>query len=163
MASYESHIEQAKKNLAFLIDINSSDSIHWDWQVTVCYYVAVHIANAHLAKVANLHYRTHEHVKNALSPNPLSIAKLPQEIYLSYAKLEGLSRRSRYLCHDDPENKSDVGFFTHDRHFSKAIKNLDKFLSHFATLYGISFGKLVIKCADLNKNSPLSIFSLSDK
>jgi hypothetical protein len=159
VASYEAHIDQAKKNLSFLVEINSKPSLHWDWEVTVCFYIAVHIANAHLAKVANLHYRTHESVKIALSPNPLSITQLPEDIYLSYAKLEGLSRRSRYLCHNEPKkNDAETAFFTYEKHFSKAVKNLDKFLNHFSNLYGISFGNPLIKCADLDKNSSLVIF-----
>lgn len=161
MASYEAHIDQAKKNLAFLISNNSRDSPHWDWQVTICYYVAVHLANAHLAKAANMHYRTHEAVKNALCPHPLSLTQLPEAVYLAFAKLEGLSRRSRYLCHDSPCNREEIAFFTYDKHFAKAIKNLDKLLCHFKALYGIYFVNLEVKCADLNKNSGLVIFSIA--
>ena len=162
MALYEAHIDQAKKNLRFLIETNSNKSVHWDWQVTTCFYVAVHLANAHLAKVANLHYRTHEDVKNAISPNPMSIGQLPPSIYLSYAKLEGLSRRSRYLCHQEPSNKegADIAFFTYDKHFAKAIKNLDKVMEYFKNLYSIDFGKLEVTCSDLNSSPYLVIFSV---
>ncbi len=160
MASYEAHIDQAKKNLAFLIQVNQNNSTNWDWQVTVCFYVAVHVANAHLAKSANLHYRTHADVKNVLAPKPLSIPQLPEDIYLAYAKLEGLSRRARYLCSHEPSDHAITAFFTHDKHFAKAVKNLDKFLNHFKSLYGIDFGELPVKCPDLDKNSPLVIFSL---
>lgn len=161
MASYEAHIDQAKKNLSFLVEINSNSSTHWDWQVTVSFYVAVHVANAHLARVADLHYRTHEAVKIALSPNPLSLTQLPEDIYLTYAKLEGLSRRSRYLCHNEFKNGDEhTAFFTYEKHFCKAIKNLDKFLNHFNQLYKINFGSHLIKCADLNKNSNLTVFKI---
>lgn len=160
MASYEAHLNQAKKNLAFLISTNSSNSTHWDWQVTMCFYVAVHVANAHLAKIADLHYRTHNDVKNALSPTPLSLTQLPEDIYLSYAKLEGLSRRSRYLCSDSPSSDNEIAFFTYDKHFAKAIKHLDKFLNYFKSIYGIDYGYLPVKCPDLDHKSPLFIFSL---
>ena len=161
MASFEAHVDQAKKNLDFLFDNNSNGSLHWDWQVTTCFYVAVHVANAHLAKVANLHYRTHEAVKIALSPNPLSLTQLPEDVYLSYAKLEGLSRRARYLCHNEPDKRDDsIAFFTHEKHFAKAIKNLDKFLTYFSKMYGIDFGKIKIRCGYLDKKSPISIFTI---
>lgn len=160
MASFNEHINQAKKNLAFLIDINSSKSRNWDWQVTVCFYTAVHLINSHLAQIGNLHYRTHEDVKNAINPtaNNLSICKLPQDIYLAYVKLEGLSRRARYLCNENFDNKEVREFLTFDKHFAKAIKNLDKILAYFKTKYGVSFGNPVIYCAELNANSPLQIF-----
>lgn len=161
MASFEAHLDQAKKNISFLIDNNSSGSTHWDWQVTTCFYIAVHIANAHLAKVANLHYRTHEAVKIALSPNPLSLTQIPEDIYLAYAKLEGLSRRARYLCHNEPQKSDEnIAFFTHEKHFSKAIKNLDIFLNYFSKKYGIDFGKIIVKCGFLDKNSQISIFTI---
>jgi len=87
MADFQSHITQAKRNLKFLEQTNTSSNGAWDWQVTIAYYTAVHIVNAHLAKGANLHYTTHEKVKNALF-KPLSPVKIDQNIYLAYHKLE---------------------------------------------------------------------------
>ena len=161
MATFNEHINQATKNLQFLVETNSNNSIHWDWQVTVCFYVGVHLINCHLAKIANLHYRTHADVKNAINPhNSLSISTLPEPIYLSYAKLEGLSRRARYLCHDDFQNRDTNGFFTYDKHFSKAVKNLDIILDYFKCLYSLNFDNLYIKCEDLNINSAQKIFKI---
>ncbi len=161
MASFENHIDQAKKNLDFLKETNSRNSHHWDWQVTVCFYVAVHLANAHLAKAAGLHYRTHEATKNSLSPyNPLSVCSLPEDIYLSYAKLEGLSRRARYLCNDDLSNKDSAAFFTYDKHFAKAIRNLDKVLFYFNNLYSLNFPIIEIICQELSPKHQLTIFKV---
>ena len=110
-----------------MTEVNSKLTNYWDWQVTICYYSAVHTINAFLAEKADLHYRTHEDVKNAINPyNPLSIYKLSVDVYLSYTKLEGLSRRSRYLCHHDPAVRDGEGRATYDKHFAKAIKNLGK-------------------------------------
>ena len=160
MASYQSHIDQANKNLEFLGEINSTNSTNWDWQITIAFYTAVHIVNAHLAKSANLHYRTHEDVKNAINPyNSLSLCKIPEPIYLAYTKLEGLSRRARYLCHDDYKNNSPSEFFTYDKHFAKAIKNLDIVLDFFKNLHNLTLSKPIVKCIELN-NASLKMISI---
>ena len=160
LASFKEHIDKAKSNLSFLQAINSKAiPDYWDWQVTASFYVAVHVANAHLAKCAELHYRTHEDVKNAISPfNPMAICQISQEAYLAYAKLEGLSRRARYLCHEDYDKSNQIAHFTHDKHFAKGIKNLDKFLKYFEDLYSIKFGALDISCIELTTKTPLDIF-----
>jgi hypothetical protein len=159
LASFDAHIDQAKKNLNFLVETNSRNTTNWDWQVTICFYAAVHIVNAHLAATANLHYRTHEDVKNAINPHaPLSLAKIPEPIYLAYVKLEGLSRRARYLCSDDNANRATTEFFTYDKHFAKAIKNLDVVLDHFKTLYNFTFPPLPVYCVDLSTKTPLKVF-----
>lgn len=159
MASFQNHIDQAKRNLAFLSSINTTHNIYWDWQVTTCYYVNVHLVNAHLANTANLHYRTHEDVKNAINPfNALAIGKIPEDVYLAYAKLEGLSRRSRYLCHE--EKKEDGNFITYDKHFAKALKSLDLILTYFSQLYDIDFGILTVECIELTTKTPLKLFKV---
>ena len=137
MASFDDHISQAKGNLTFLTGVNLNFNSNWDWQVTICFYVAVHLMNGHLAKKANLHYRTHNDVKNGINPhNPTAVYKVPEDIYLAYCKLEGLSRRARYLCHEEAtagtEGQTHV---THDKHFAKAVKNLDKILVYFKDQY----------------------------
>lgn len=129
MASFDEHISQTQKNLFFLKSTNKQNSKFWDWQVTVCFYSAVHAVNAHLARIADLHYRAHEEVKNALNPFGLSPAKIDEDIYLSYVKLEGLARRARYLCHDNRENKSVKQHLTHDKHFARAVRHLDKIIA----------------------------------
>jgi len=161
LATFDDHISQANRNLEFLSSINLSHNSYWDWQVTVCYYVNVHIVNAHLANVANLHYRTHEDVKNAVNPfNALAIGKIPEDVYLAYAKLEGLSRRSRYLCHES--KREDGTFLTYDKHFAKAIKLLDSILSYFAAEYSVDFGSPVVDCLDISSRTPLKIFKVKN-
>lgn len=161
MASFDEHIQQARNNLKFLTETNSKNRIFWDWQVTTCFYIAVHIVNAHLAKVANLHYRTHEDVKNALNPyNTLALGKIQEDIYLAYVKLESLSRRSRYLCHDDPANSSTMAHLTHDRHLAKAIRKLDTVLNHFTVLYNLKYEKPKISCDDLSTAEKLAVFQV---
>jgi hypothetical protein len=158
MADYQAHINQAKKNLVILSSISQRVDQSWDWQVTCAYYVAVHLMNAHIAKSANLHYKTHEKVKNALYDS-LSPCKIPDDIYTSYVKLENLSRRARYLCHDDPETAVDAAhaFFTYDKHLKKAIIQLDKLLNYFSNLYNENLGSTEINCIEI-KSLSLSNF-----
>jgi hypothetical protein len=155
LATFDEHINQAKKNLRFLASINSNCNEFWDWQVTTCFYIAVHLANAHIAKTSNLHYRTHVDVKNALNPEvQISLSKLPEENYLAYVKLMNLSRRARYLCHENPSNSEmNSGFFTYDVHLTKAIKNLDKLLIFMESKHNLSFDKSSIRCISLTEST----------
>lgn len=124
-----------------------SDSI--DWQVTTCFYTAVHIMNAHLAKIEDLHYKTHDEVDRALNPFSLHKSKLDKEHYLAYEKLRNLSRRSRYLCHDDPNlrGNNSQGFTTDERHLAKAIKNLDILLTFCSVIHEVKFPRVKITCS----------------
>ncbi|MES2809387.1 MAG: hypothetical protein V4619_12215 [Bacteroidota bacterium] len=157
MAGFDDHIRQAKGNLSILSEFNQKILNGWDWQVTISYYVAVHLMNAHLAKKANLHYKTHEQVKNALF-SLTSIAKIPDDVYTAYVKLEGLSRRSRYLCNEISNIQPELGFLTYDKHLKKALKNLDKVIAYISKEYNMTFNKVNIDCIEI-KDETLSYFS----
>jgi len=160
LASFNEHIKQAKSNLKFLNSVNDKIQNQWDWQVTVSFYTAVHLINAHIAIKSNQHYRSHELVNNSINPfNPTSITKLPEDLYTSYMKLQNLSRRARYLCHDDPKNHDQSAFLTYDKHFSKAVTHLDKLLSFIAKEYSISFDKTSLNCLEL-KNKTFTNFQV---
>lgn len=134
MAGYNDHLFQAKSNLKFLGSINSSCNEFIDWQVTCCFYVGVHLVNSFLAKEANLHFGSHERVKEAISPDSNLGTKLPETQYLSYGKLRNLSRRSRYLC-AEKNFEVEKAHFTLEKHFVKAIKHLDVLLGYFYDKY----------------------------
>jgi hypothetical protein len=126
MPSFCEHIGQAKHNLKFIEELNRSVTGFWDWQVTACFYVAVHVINAHLAKNLNIHYRKHTEVFNAINPfNPSAGAVIRKEEYFAFKTLNNLSRRSRYLISDDMRDRSGGVHFTQKKHFDKAIRNLD--------------------------------------
>lgn len=155
MATFEEHISQAKKNLSFLTSVNSHIDNSWDWQVTISFYVSVHLMNAHIAHKMNQHYRSHEHVNAALNPFTISPARLDEDTYKSYIKLQGLARRARYLCHENSSVRNEKACFTYDKHFSKAIKNLNILLTFIASNYKVSFNSIPIFCIDLkNYSSP---------
>jgi len=151
---FKDHIAQANSNLVFLENVNQKIASCHDWQVTICFYTAVHLVNAHLANYG-LQYRSHEQVKNALNPETqLSATKIEEEAYISFVKLQHLSRRSRYLVKDgdNPPATSET-FFTYDKHFAKAIKHLDNLIIYFKSKLNIDCNSPTINCIGLNKST----------
>jgi hypothetical protein len=160
MASFESHIEQAKSNLSFLEQSNKNANNFWDWQVTVSFYVGVHLVNAHIAQCTQNSYRSHEQVDQAINPYAaLSVAKLTETNYLAYSKLQGLARRARYLCHEDHANKTTDAQFTYDKHFARAVRNLDVLMAFLADHYRVHFPVVSLRCLEL-RNKPLRFFAI---
>jgi len=160
MPSYTAHISQVNKNLSFLASINHFNS-NWDWQVTVCFYSALHMVNAHLDKSIKKHYKSHQQTESVLNPyNKLSPAKLDEEIYTAYISLKNLSKRSRYLCHED-NGDSERDYPTYEKHLSKAIKKLDLLLSHFNKKYNINHPPYSIKCTFLKPSDNLNCFTVN--
>lgn len=153
MPNFEDHISQAQSNLRFLHEVNSKISDAVDWQVTVSFYTALHFVNAHLAKY-DLHYRKHVDVDHAISfENSLSVAKLPQDVYLSYKKLQSLSRRSRYLVNSNVNPKVESAHLTYSVHFAKALRHLDKLLYFFDKKYALNLNLITVNCIDLKQDA----------
>ena len=154
MATFDEHINQAKRNLAFLESINHNIKDCIDWQVTACFYTSVHLINAHLAKF-DLQYRTHVDVKNALNPErKLSISKLPEDQYVAYTALQMLSRRSRYLVNEkDGKIGAETAALTYETHLAKAIKHLDCLVLFFEEKYKIALPTASFQCPDLKSHS----------
>lgn len=159
MASFDEHINQAKRNCEFLALVNRDYPLYWDWQTTIAFYAGVHLINAHIARKANLHYRSHEHVENAISPYSLaSPCKLPEQIYSAYTQLQWLSRRSRYLISDEASDQSTGVHFTKGKHLTRAIKRLNILLEYIAIQYGQNFNTYSIDCPKLESET-LKYFS----
>lgn len=154
VASFDEHIRQATRNLSFLEQANRLPAAHWDWQVTVAFYVGVHLINAHIAQKSGLNYRSHEQVDQAINPYiPLSPTKLAEDDYLAYSKLQGLARRARYLIHEERDNRTTDAQFTYDKHFARAVRYLDTLLTFIKSEYGVSFPRLAFKCIELNRTT----------
>jgi len=86
----------------------------------------------------------------ALNPfGILSTTKLDEDTYKHYIKLEGLSRRARYLCNELNSDQEETSFFTHDKHLSRAIRHLDSIMVCMANKYGISFSEIELDCIEL--------------
>jgi uncharacterized protein (UPF0332 family) len=150
LASFDEHLNQAKKKLFFLEQINLHCKDFYDWQVTVCFYSCLHLVNAHLSTF-NLEYRKHKDVKDALNPFSMSPAKLPEDEYSAYISLQSLSRRSRYLVNEKDDNlNSGKCFLTYEKHLEKSLRHLDKIATYFTGRYKLELGTFKIDCAVLN-------------
>lgn len=157
MGTFFEHIQQAKDNLQFLSNISTTIDNCWDWQVTVCFYSALHLINAHIVEKTKSNYLTHNKVGEIINPyNHLSVARLDETTYLSYQKLLHLSRRSRYLLGENYQ--SEVGLIkkackTHSIHLKKSIHHLEKIIEFVNQTYKEDFPSVEIKCIDLKSLS----------
>lgn len=161
MPDFDAHIRQAKSNLQFLSNISTNINDCYDWQVTVCFYVGVHLINAHLSQFEQ-QYRTHENVKFAINPRTVtSLMKIPEDEYVAYIALEKLSRKARYLVNikDGKLSSNSVGII-YEKHFAKALRHLDKLLTYFSDIYKVNIIKCNIKCVDI-KPQELQYFQQS--
>lgn len=160
MASFDEHLTKAETNLSFLENVCSNEKYFWDWKVTICFYSAVHLINAHIANKSSQHYRSHEQVLIAINPHEaLSLSRLDEAKYLCYAKLRNLSRRSRYLVSDQDNNHETKAFFTYDRHFARAIRHLDVLITFINEEYKKDIKNIKVACLEL-KQSELTNFSV---
>ncbi len=161
MAKFEDHINQAKSNLLFLHKINQTANPYWDWQVTVTFYVGVHLINSHLVKKLGFSFYSHSDTLNSINfTASLSPAKLPEQEYLAYRKLYNLSRRSRYLCQDADSAKSGdpkVAYLTYSRHLDKAVTHVDILLKYVSTNYSEKFDPLQLELIEI-QNKALKYF-----
>ena len=162
MASFDEHLKQAKSNLTFLENICKNEKDYWDWKVTISFYAAVHLINAHIANKTGQHFRSHEQVSMAINPNEMmSTCKLDETKYLCYAKLRNLSRRSRYLVSDLAKVTETRAFFTYDKHFARAIKNLDVLISFINEEYNQNIQSTEVSCVGLKQAGLLNFLVIA--
>lgn len=165
MAEFHSHIEKAKSNLRILKEINAKVNNSLDWQITVCFYTALHVIDAYLANESDLHYNTHKEVDLAINPyNQLSTTKIEFDIYKHYQKLFNLSRMSRYMCSNNHETRKSDNGLTHvvnDKDLKKAIVSLNIILSHFDKKYSLEFPITELLCREFGSNHQLDYFLIN--
>lgn len=154
MGTFKEHIQQSQNNLYFLSKINTNINESWDWQVTVCFYTALHLINSHIVNKAGANYLSHSKVEEIINPyNNFSLAKLDEKIFTSYIKLFQLSRRSRYLLSENFKKgeKTEIlpASLTYSKHFKKAVHHLDVIITFINKEYNEPFPKVDIKCIDL--------------
>lgn len=165
MGSFTEHISHSERNLDFLSKVNDSINERWDWQVTVCFYSALHLMNAHIVAKTGKNYLSHSQVAQVINPfNELSVARLDEATYLSYNKLFQLSRRSRYLLNENFKKGVIVDVqpacITFDKHFKKAIHHLDNVISYVSKNHSVVFKKTKVNCIEL-KGKAFSNFDVS--
>lgn len=157
MPSFEEHITQVNRNLKFLTNINNSVPDCCDWQITVCFYSALHIINAHLSKF-ELQYRKHSDVNHAINFATLSPGRLPEDVYIAYMSLQSLSRRSRYLVNEkDNKLKEEKAFLIFEKHLAKGFRHLDLLLNYFNTLYKLNIESDLLKCTEIKRKEDFRV------
>lgn len=154
MGNFAEHINHSKSNLDFLQKINCSVNDRWDWQVTTCFYSALHMINAHVVDKTKKNYLSHNQVANMINPfEPLSVSKLDSDTYASYIKLFHLSRRSRYLLNENFKKGGSEEIqpisSTYSKHFQKSIYHLDKIMEFINKEYKVSFEIIKLDCIDI--------------
>jgi len=128
MPAVEIHLDQARSNIIFLENICNHETKKIDWMVTVSFYSALHIINAHLKKKGGLEYVKHGATLNAINPyKQLSITKTNQDVYDAYRSLYNSSRIARYLYNPTVKSEDRIN----NKHFKKAIKDLNTIIDYF--------------------------------
>lgn len=146
MPSFDEHLAQAKHNLDFLSQCSIKIPSVWDWQVTIAFYIGVHLVNAHITRYGH-QYRTHSDVERFINPFQQIIlpSKLPNNIFISYKALSNLARISRYLYNPD------TGGTSHAKAKSvrKALTYLDSIMQYFNNTYSCGFENYAVGLNDL--------------
>jgi uncharacterized protein (UPF0332 family) len=134
--TFPDHIQQTSHNLAFLTATTElGTDMFYDWQITICFYCAVHAVNAHLATHGH-QFRRHRDVDNCLNPEiEGNDCALTQEGYIAYTALRKLSRRSRYLV-NEKNLDSNSASISHEKHFRKALFHLDTLFVELGKVIG---------------------------
>lgn len=148
MPDYQEHENQAQHNLSFLCDVNHRLDKYLDWQVTICFYAALHLINSHLRRsLREVDFATHEIVNNYINPSGrIKDTRLDEDTYASYRALQTLSRRARYLRNEKAPEKST---FTGDKHLGKAIFHLDKIMLFMQNSHGFTHEPVEINSPSL--------------
>lgn len=138
----------------FLSKISTNVEDCWDWQVTVCFYSALHLINSHIVIKTGANYLSHSKVEEIINPfNKLSVARLDEKIFTSYIKLFQLSRRSRYLLSENFKKGNNLDILpasvTYSKHLKKAIYHLEIIINFIKNNYKESFPQVEVKCIDL--------------
>ncbi|MEC7754531.1 hypothetical protein [Roseivirga sp. UBA1976] len=161
MSKYDDHIAQATNNLEFLVEVNAMGNNRMDWQVTIAFYTSLHLINVHVLATTGKFYQKHIDVHFAINPHKHGDGQLPIEIYRSYMKLFRLSRRSRYLCSDDPKATPTMNNISHHikpSHLAKAFRNLDKVLDFFVTKHNLKIDPSEVECDALGNSESMKFF-----
>lgn len=136
------HIKKVIHNLNVISQLEAQGSPYRDWQITLCFYSALHLTRYHLQASANYTCTTHEDAKDRLHwQNTMPFSRMDKEPYQAYADLEGFSRRARYIPEISPE--------TFEKDYIRAIQRLDKVMHYFDSKYSLSLPKTQIKCPRL--------------
>jgi|SRR6218665_969050 len=141
MPSFKEHLIQVRSNwqalqLAFATE-------YLDWQITICFYSAYHLLQAHFAKFGK-HHASHNEVGMAVRPEAKkSNTKLRADVITAYEELQVLSRRARYLLDSRNPDRSKA-YLIDETHAAAAIQHLNSIAVYFSKKYHLSFPKITV-------------------
>lgn len=164
MAQFDEHYSRACSDIEFLEQVNSRFPDRIDWQITVAYYVAVHLVNAHIAKFS-LHYQSHNEIRSAINPHrTIPLAGVSPEAYDDFELLTMLSRRARYLQSEkSPSLAPQAAHYVFDKHFRRSLQMLDTILTYFYETYKLTLPKITLICPDRRPTDTFNHFILKSK
>jgi len=141
MPSFKEHLIQVRSNWQALQLAFATECL--DWQITICFYSAYHLLQAHFAKFGK-HHVSHNEVKAATDPeNKKSKTRLKADIFTAYEELQVLSRRARYLFDGKNPDRSKA-YLIDETHAAAAIQHLNSIAVYFSKKYHLSFPKIMI-------------------
>lgn len=144
MASENQHITQAKRNLLFLSNVNKYCNSYWDWQITISFYVAVHLVNAHIFSKIGKHFEDHSKIMQHIDCYSNLPSRLPENILVSFRTIRELSRKSRYL--KGISDNSYVALYVAETDLARALLNLDSIMKFYSKEYNIEFKEIKLDC-----------------
>ena len=127
-----------------------------DWQITLCFYSALHLIKSHLAH-NKVTARTHDDVSNFISNSQLvfaGIVGVPKDVQNAYTYLYKHSREARYLFPDggDPDNDVAPPVFS-DADLIEAVRRLNSIMKFYQSKYGNTFKKTAVTLQAANQPS----------
>jgi hypothetical protein len=161
MPDINSHLKQANDNLK-LIEHLVQEEKFWDWKITIIFYTCLHIVNAHLARISNLHYQRHGQTQNAIDPAFNKPTMIDHITYDSYRKLRNFSNRARYLSQgDNGKGSPESTYYVYSKHYGKALRHLNTVIKYFDNEYtDFNFVKIKVKCPGLTNKAEFNHLDL---
>lgn len=104
MATFNEHLERVDRNIEHLKRIRELAVRDLDWEITVCFYIAVHLMQARIVSMTGRNPTTHKTREEYLNPENSTFdhlpasqqARLPKAEWFFYKDLYVFSRTARY-------------------------------------------------------------------
>jgi hypothetical protein len=109
------HLEKARSNFVLYSRLKS-DATHLDWAVTVLFYTALHLVQAHIVESA----ATGFDIPRDHPERDSSVARLLPELYTHYRFLSSRSQWARY--HVDKPDPTPEQLYEYEANYFKPIE-----------------------------------------
>jgi hypothetical protein len=132
---------QAEKNLRILEDISREIRSCTEWQITICFYAALHLVKAHLAH-CGFDCGDHTQLFGYLSGEDEKSTEVDSTLFDHYQALYKMSRRARYLFPkggNPASNSSNVAPVFTDQDLFVALGYLSEVMEFSSSKYGDKF------------------------